>query len=322
MYFPSAEEQRYVQHGLLPDARRQPVADELRGWSWSQPPVKPLYAAALDVDEVAGMDCPTGRDLFLRRVQGIQMPVMSGLREERVLRQVVARLMVEAKRLVYLHGAACLPALEGLLEQPLLVPGEAGLAPEERASVPATAHALRAFEVRRLAERVASVLAQQPHAGPDTLVALALPVSVEVALDGRYLGLSERLVVDGVAFSRMLVLHLTFGPPQPSHRLRTAGYALVLESLFDTPVDLGCVVAVRCVDGRVALERDVHLIGDELRQEFLQARDERMRLVEEELDPGLPRECPSSCPYLVTCRPAGQARRDGPRRAASANRPA
>lgn len=322
MYFPSAEEQRYVQHGLLPDARRQPVADELRGWSWREPPLRPIYGSVLGVSDVAGQYCPTGRDLFARRVEHAPSRSNPAMRQGRLLHQVAANVVTEAKRVIYTHGAGCLPFLEALVEQPLLVPGEAGLAPEERASVPATAHALRAFEVRRLAERVASVLAQQPHAGPDTLVALALPVSVEVALDGRYLGLSERLVVDGVAFSRMLVLHLTFGPPQPSHRLRTAGYALVLESLFDTPVDLGCVVAVRCVDGRVALERDVHLIGDELRQEFLQARDERMRLVEEELDPGLPRECPSSCPYLVTCRPAGQARRDGPRRAASANRPA
>ena len=71
MYFASAEEQRWVQRGLLPEARRQPVAEELRGWSWHQPPLKPVYDRPLGVYEVAGKYCPTGRDLFLRRVQEV-----------------------------------------------------------------------------------------------------------------------------------------------------------------------------------------------------------------------------------------------------------
>ena len=79
------------------------------------------------------------------------------------------------------------------------------------------------------------------------------------------------------------------------------GYALVLESLYERPVDVGCVVYARFVQGRVVIERDFHPIGDELRQWFIEERDEKARLVAEEIDPGLPSVCPKSCPFLRTC---------------------
>ena len=118
MYFASVEEQRYVQRGLLPEARRQPVAEELRGWNWPQPPLKPIYAEPRGVYEIAGKYCPTGRDVFLRRVHGLQAPPNQGMREGRVLHQLVANLFVEAKRLIYLHGdgVSCVPHLERLME--------------------------------------------------------------------------------------------------------------------------------------------------------------------------------------------------------------
>ncbi len=318
MYFASREEQRYVQRGLLPEVRRQPVAEELRGWSWHQPPLKPVYAQPLGVYEVAGKYCPTGRDVFLRRVQGVQAPPTEGMRDGRRLHQVVAEVLTEAKRLIYQHGRACVPYLERLAETP-----EAALAievtPPELGDLAAKARALRAFETRRVVERVEEVQAHQPFAGPDAVAALAIPLHVELKLNGRCLGLSEHLAADAVCFPEMLVLDLKFGPKEAFHRLTTTGYALVLESLFETPVDLGCVVYARFVDGRVVLERDFHVIGDELRQMFVEEREEKMRLVEDGVDPGLPERCPPTCPFLATCRPVEQTLRKSAERPVSAN---
>lgn len=300
MYFLSAEEQRYVQRGLLPDARRQPVADELRGWSWAQPPLKPVYGQPLGVYEIAGKYCPTGRDVFLRRVQGVQAPPTPGMREGRALHQVVAHVLTQAKRLIYAHGPVCVPHLERLGTLDIADAWE-NAADGTTDSTQSKAHAIRAFEARRVAQRVDEVLARQPFVAPDALAALAVPVHVEVKLDGRCLGLSEHLAADAVSFPHMLVLDLKFGPKRAFHRLTTTGYALVLESLYETPVDLGCVVYVRVEHGRVVVERDLHVIGDELRQLFVEEREEKMRLVAEELDPGLPEACPAACPYLATC---------------------
>lgn len=307
MYFASAEEQRWVQRGLLPEARRQPVADELRGWSWDRPPLKPIYDRPLGVFEIAGKYCPTGRDVYLRRVENVQAAPNVGMREGRRLHQVVADVLTEAKRLVYIHGPASIPFLEALA---------GGVAAQQDDSPPtdgedllsAKARALRAFEVRRIVERVVSILAHQPYIQADALATLALSVSVEVKLDGRFVGLSEHLAADAITFPDVAVLDLKFGPKEPFHRLTTAGYALVLESLFEKPVDVGCVVYARFMNGRVVIERDFHLIGDELRQMFVEERDEKARMVAEELDPGLPATCPQTCPYLRTCHPPEQRR--------------
>jgi CRISPR-associated protein Csa1 len=293
MYLLSADERRYVQRGLLPEARRQPVADELRGWSWPQPPLKPVYSQPLGVYEIAGKYCPTGRDVFLRRVLHTVARPSPVMEQGRRIHQVVADVFSDAKRLVYQYGSSCIPHLERLVESASLAPGREPLA-----------EAVRAFEAHRIVERVEEVLALHRYVHPDALVALALPVHTELRLNGRYLGLSEHLAVDAVTFPEALILDLKLGNREPFHRLTTTGYALVMESLFEVPVDIGCIVYARIEDGRVRLERDFHVIGDDLRQTFIEEREDKMRLVEHEVDPGLPEHCPSTCPYLAVCHPA------------------
>lgn len=321
MYFASVEEQRWVQRGLLPEARRQPVAEELRGWSWDRPPLKPVYDRPLGVYEIAGKYCPTGRDVFLRRVERAPLVPNLGMREGRRLHQVVADVLTEAKRLIYVHGQASVPFIEALSHVGRAADEDAEPGSVEQDGLSTKARTLRTFEVRRIVERVESVLAHQPYVQADALAALALPVSVELKLDGRFLGLSEHLAADAVGFPDVAVLDLKFGPREAFHRLTTTGYALVLESLFERPIDVGCVVYARFMNGRVVVERDFHLIGDELRQMFVEERDEKARLVAEEIDPGLPSACPGTCPYFRTCRPTERDRAGALRSVGAANLP-
>lgn len=315
MYFLSAEERRYLQRGLLPEARRQSVAEELRGWNWPLPPLKPIYAQPLGVFEVAGNYCPTNRDLFLRRVQRSPLVATPAMREGKLLHRVVADTLTEAKALVYQHGAACIPHVERLAAYTPQYVSALAIGP----ALQEQAQALRRFEARRSAERIAEVLSRYPSIGADALAMLALPVNVEVKLDGRYLGLAGSLAADAVTLPDLIVMDLKFGARHPFHALSAVGYALVLESLFETPVDLGCVVYAHVTNGRVSIERDFHVIGDELRQTFVEARDDKMGLVEHERDPGLPAECPSACPYLATCRPSGEGVRELPERTVGVN---
>lgn len=307
MYFPSEEERRLISQRLLPDARTQGVADELRGWSWQQAPVRPVYEVPLAVYEVAGRYCPSGRDLYLRRVLNRRGTPNRAMLEGRALHALVADLVVEAKRLIYQHGPSCLEALEALRQRPLPRPGDS-LGMDGWIDLGRKLEVVRAYQSRRIVERVESVLARQPAAGPDGLVALALPAVVELKLDGSFLGLSPHLASDAVLFAAATVVDLKFGPREEFHRLSTTGYALVLESLFERPIDLGCVVYAAIRDGRLTVERDFHIIGDELRQWFLQEREEKARLVAEELDPGLPDRCPTTCPHLTICHSPAPAR--------------
>jgi len=70
-----------------------PIPDELRGWSWDKPPVKPRAYLGLSIYEVASY-CPTRRDVWLRRFSGVtpsEIPAMKlGLDVHEVISSVIS----------------------------------------------------------------------------------------------------------------------------------------------------------------------------------------------------------------------------------------
>ena len=304
MFFFSEEERRLILRRLLPQARKQGVAEELRGWRWDQPPLSPIYDVSLAVYEVASQYCPTGRDVYLRRIQKVRVPPSPPMLEGSFLHGLVTGLITAAKRLIYQHGADCLPHLRALSREPFLTFDRRDLPPEGVEDLLHKAAILWEYEHPRIVARVQDALTRQPYIGADALAALALPVTVEHRLNGAFLGLSPYLSVDACNLAETMVLDLKFGPRQKFHRLSTTGYALVMESLYETPVNLGCIVYLTFKGDRLLVERDFHLLDDELRQWFVEERDQRQRMLFEELDPGLPPECPRGCPFLRVCHPS------------------
>jgi len=301
MYFLSEEEKRLVLRKLLPQAREHEVHPDLRGWNWAQPPLAPVYEARLGLYEIAGQYCRTGRDVYLRHVQGVCPPPNMLMMEGSVLHEMLTAIILAAKRVIYTQGTECLAGLKALARPKFADLGVEGLTPAEREALEDKLDNLWDFEYHRIVARVQDVLARQPHVGADALAALALPVVVEQKLDGGFLGLSAHLSADAFVFSEPMMLDIKFGERQDFHRLTTTGYALVMESLYEFPINVGCVVYPAFKKGRLLIERDFHLIDDELRQWFIEARDERMRLVEEEIDPGLAEECYQPCHYWSVC---------------------
>lgn len=302
MYFLDETEKRYVLRKLLPEAREQPVHPDLRGWNWSQPPLAPIYDVRLGLWEVAGQYCTSRRDVYLRRVEGITVRPNLAMIEGATLHKALAELIISAKRIMYIHGRHCRPALEAMADPPTTWTSEYDWL--EPAAIQALAEKVRTvwrFEHRQIMARLDGILARQPHLGPDALVALTLPITVEQRLDGRFLGLSSHLSADAFNFTEPMMVDLKFGPPQEFDRLTTAGYAMVMESLSECPINVGCVVHVQFRDGELRFERDFHLLSDELRQWFIEARDELARLVDEEIDPGLADPCYETCPYWDVC---------------------
>jgi len=302
MFFLSDEERRFVHRRLAPEARRQGVSEDLRGWNWDRPPLSPIFDTKLAAYEVASQYCGTGRDLYLRRVEGRRPGPSAAMVEGGYLHGLVSRIFLAAKRIVYRDGADCLEALEADLASPQL--GEAALSPltqEEREDLLWKAEALWQFEHRRILHKVQEAVNKHAHIGPDAIAALAMPVIVDQRLDGTFLGLSAHLAADAFATLDGIVMDVKFGPKEAFHRLSTTAYALVLESIYERPMDLGGVVYVTFRGRRIVVEREFHVIDDELRQWFIEARDERARLVEEQIDPGLPERCPSTCPFLDVC---------------------
>ncbi|MGQ9558411.1 MAG: type I-A CRISPR-associated protein Cas4/Csa1 [Desulfurispora sp.] len=302
MYFLTEEEKKYLLRHLVPRARHYGVAEELRGWNWHQPPLLAPYEVKLGAYEVAGAYCPTHRDLYLRRVAGVQPAVSLPLVRGKFLHRVMADELVRAKRLIYTRGAGRhREILQELLQGP-----EAAQPPDfsvNEADVPTLleeAGIIAAFERQRLASRIQEILVKEPHVNEDSLVNLAVPVVVEQKINGTFLGLSAHLNVDACLLAEQIVMELKFGERKKFHRLQTTAYALAMEAVYEFPVNLGCIVYARFKNGRLNVERDLHIIDDELRQWFIEERDAKMRLVEEAIDPGI-QQCYETCPYYKHC---------------------
>ncbi|MGI8553949.1 MAG: type I-A CRISPR-associated protein Cas4/Csa1 [Dehalococcoidia bacterium] len=296
MYYLGEEERRLLLRRYLPQVRDVGVSEEVRGWNWAAPPLLAVYSAPLGVSEVASRECPSGRDLYLRRVLGEKGLPSQELIDSGFYHAVVASVLLRAKQQIYRDGVDCLRALESLTQADL-PPGAGEVSDNARRN----GTLLWRYETQRIVTRAAEVLARFPEAGVDALAAAIVPVTIEQQVDGTFLGLSRSVRIDAVHLNEPMVADLHFGQRKNFHRIGLAGYALVLESLLEQPINLGYLVYVDFRDGHVVVEREFHVLGDELRQWFTDERDEKSRLVELELDPGLADHCPESCPHWTTC---------------------
>jgi len=307
MYFLNEEEKRLLLRRILPQARQKDIAPELRGWNWDKPPLSPIYdTVKLGVADIANNYCPSNRDLYLRRVMGIKTPANRPMLEGGLLHDMMCRMIIAVKRTIYLYGVGCLKQLEKLDRNDffsVLDRANGVLSLEDMDVIKAKMETLWEYEYHSIYNRMQNVLAVQPRIGPDALVGLALPVTVEQRLNGSFLGLSAHLSVDAFVFSEPMVVDIKFGRKERFHNLSVTGYALVIESLYEYPINAGCIVYPSFAGDRLTIERDFCFIDDELRQWFIEERDERMRMVHEEIDPGLAQQCPEICSLWQECHP-------------------
>lgn len=306
MYFLSSEERQYLLKGLLPRTREMNVVEELRGWTWNRPPLSPVYETKLALYEIAGKYCPSGRDIYMRRVMNEKGSLNFLMIQGIVLHDVMVEIITKAKKLIYTLGVKDYKTVFKELESISykmpdkyinMLHGDKDLL-EKRISI------LWEFEARNITARIQEVLARQPYIQEDSLVYHAIPVVMEQKLDGSFLGMSHYLSSDAFIFSEPMILDLKFDIKRDFHKLTTTGYALVIESLYEYPVNIGCLIYPEFrEDGRLTVKKDFHFINEELRQWFIEERDEKMRMVFEEIDPGCPDDCYNNCQYMNICRP-------------------
>lgn len=308
MYFLAEDERKQLARVLLPQTREAGVADELRGWHWDQPPLQPVYDIRLGVFEVAGHYCAKDRDLYFRRVEHRSGTITRPMLEGKLFHNLLAQVITLSKKYVYAKGLGEVSGFSRVVHDEAMVwlkDQESTLLSELpdawREEIMEKAHSLLRFEVERVWARIQEVLLRQPYIEEDSLVASAIPVVVEQKLNGTFLGLSGMLSTDALTYAEPIVVDLKFGPRRDFYRLATTGYALVLEALHDFPVNIGCIVYAQYKQGRWQIERDLHIIGDELRQRFIEERDDKMRLVYEEIDPGRDFDCRVECSFAGEC---------------------
>lgn len=312
MYFLSPEEHKYVTRKLLMDARKDEVYPDLRGWNWSQPPIVTNSNVRLGVSDIASLYCSSSRDLYLKKVARVGFRTNALMTEGLFLHRVVCEIFTLAKVILYKNFK--LTGKEFLLKVSdfdLLKAAETwGFSltdekPNKPRLTPAMlekAKLLLEFESTRIAYRIDDIRSRYPYCETDAFVFLVLPVVVEQRLNGSFLGLSKNLAVDGFMVSQGMVADLKFDPQKRDfHKLTTTGYAMVMESLYEIPIDLGCIVYINFNNSEIRVSREFHHISDELRQWFLEERDKNIRMIENETDPGLAENCYPECPYSDIC---------------------
>lgn len=213
----------------------------------------------------------------------------------------IAQIVQEAKRLIYVHGPKGVGQIQSGLQ---------GFVPSSNQKgrdagdpyVAKTTRRLISFEVGRILSRIEEVLSKQPFIEADSLATAALPVTCEHRLDGAFLGLSSLVSCDAASFGSSVVFDVKFARKRDFHRLSATGYALIMESLWDFPVDVGCTVYVDTRNEVPTITRELYAIDDELRQWFIDERDDKMRIVYEQIDPGVAEECYEYCGFLGQCK--------------------
>ncbi len=291
------------------------MAEELRGWNWHQPPLEPVYEIRLPLYQIAGKYCSSGRDVYLNRVEKKSGTPNLAMMRGALFHSLISFLLVRTKKLIYFHGTnyeTISRELSGSLSEFMEKHAEAIRKIEEISNSgnadkgePLTIidclEQVFNYEFYSITSRLQDVLTRQPYIGEDSLASQVVPFVLEQQLDGSFLGLSPYLRSDAYVFSEPMIVDLKFGPREPFHRLTTTGYALVMEALYDFPINIGCVVYCEFKNRRLHIQKDFHIINDELRQWFIEERDEKMRIVYDESDPGRAAQCDEKCPYFQFC---------------------
>jgi CRISPR-associated protein Csa1 len=290
------------------------VSEELRGWSFDSPPVEPPSRSVLfSVSELAGRYCESMRDIYLRRVLNVKPPPSVKMARGVVLHVVNREVLSIVKRLLFSGGVKCgselvenLLPMTGSVVDRAISEAEgllASLGEDVRVQLRGEASAFFRFLSVQAAARVDQVISKYPHSDVDSIISIAVPPVVERKVDGSLVGLSRELSVD-IYTPFNAIADLKTGEVREFHPYAATGYALAIEAEEGVPIDFGFVIYVKIEGPRFvpSFRLRYFVIGDELRREFLELRDEAYQVVSVGRDPGKPSKCPDYCPYYTVCK--------------------
>uniref|UniRef100_A0A0F2LKI4 CRISPR-associated protein Cse1 n=1 Tax=Candidatus Aramenus sulfurataquae TaxID=1326980 RepID=A0A0F2LKI4_9CREN len=253
-----------------------PIDEDLRGWNYHSPPIKPRAYLSLSIADVAYRYCDSKRDVYLRKVLKMKGEQTPSLTLGQQVHELIALISRDVTRLL----AQGLPAYE----------------------------VLEVINKKRYSTSFSPFLEKFKKAFAFYLLSDAsdssgfIPLISEFRVDGTPLGLSPRLSADAISQISMVV-EVKVANYQDFHKLALAGYALALESAFELPVDFGALIYVNGINEKhPEIRTEAYYLSTDLRKEFIDTRDEVIDMLLEEKDPGLASNCQSSCPFYSYCR--------------------
>ncbi|QKR00759.1 type I-A CRISPR-associated protein Cas4/Csa1 [Metallosphaera tengchongensis] len=269
------------------------ISEELRGWHWNEPPLLHSSSTYLGVSDLTNGYCETGRFAYLKH-KGVKPEAIKGAND---LHYVYAEAVQGVKRLIYEEGDRVTGGRLQTLMTDEFYRVVRNVVDPERAKV-MWDHVVNIYtaEVDKYRSRL--------FLTRDSLVSLVVPFHVEYPIDGSLVGLQNNIRADAFVPMVPLVAEMKTGRPRRAHELALAGYSLALESQFEVPIDFGYLCYVTVDKGVFTTCRLVQ-VSDPLRNEFLETRDRAVEAIDNDLDPGMPKRCDDSCPFLNHCNSPG-----------------
>ncbi len=279
------------------------VSEEMRGWSWSEPPLLYPYDFLLSASDLGSGFCETGRYVYMKYVAREREVPGWRLRRGSLIHAVLSEVSRVAKSLI-LQGVLDVEDFRGRFVEA----GECilGRFRSEFSDLRWVDELFRLLWMRAAdaySSGLARARARSPYMTADGLAFMTVPFITEFPVDGSLVGLSRTLRIDVLLHPNIVAEVKTRGW-HPDYELGVASYALAIESQYEVPVNYGIVLLVK-VDAKSkdlkVYERVVRL-SDRVRQRFIDVRDSYARIVEESMDPGRPRSCSPDCPFIKACR--------------------
>lgn len=293
MFFLSEIDHKKLINRILPNAREVGVSEELRGWSWYKSPMKPYYDnVKIPMYSVCSKYCPTGRDVFVNIVEEKKGKISKEIALGAAIHETV-RTAINA----FMEGKDI--SFEGWYEGTLRRKG----VKRRIKTIVDRSKAAWDFARVRCESRLIGRTSRQPYASKRDLMATALPFLMDHRISGELLGLSGLLSVDCYDYLRGIVFDMKVSEEERDwYSLYPTGYAIVLESVYEIPVDVGCTVYIKFRNERLVVNRNLFFINDDLRSWWLEERDEKLEMVAQKKDPGFPKKCYPKCMYQEECR--------------------
>jgi CRISPR-associated protein Csa1 len=292
VFFLSELDHKKLINQILPKARDVGVSDELRGWNWHKAPLKPYYDdVRIPMYSVCSKYCPTGRDVFVNLVKKAKgetnRDIVLGAAIHETVRSALRSYMDETP--MEFH------------EWYERVLNEKGVKDRDE-DVERRSGAAWRFTRVMCESRFMEGVSRQPYASKRDVMATALPFLVEHRISGELLGLSGLLSIDCYDYLRNIVFDMKVSEENRDwYQLYPTGYALVLESIYEIPVNVGCTVYVRFRGDSLSVVSDLFFINDDLRSWWVEERDRKLQTMAQKKDPGFPNVCYENCIYRREC---------------------
>ena len=267
---------------------KDPVPEELRGWSFHTPPIKPRAYLGLGVSEISNRYCETKRDVYLRRVMRIKPSKTQILQIGSSIHKIFTLASDRTREIIFSKNP-----LERL-ERELLV---ANKRVSEICIDSIYKYCISLYKKLLITWVSEGIKSEAMYGG---LSISSIPWFTELRVDGTLIGLSDKLSIDAL-MNPLIIAEIKSGLEKDFHKLSLAGYALAIESSLEIPVDYGVIIYVNSMPENPEIRYETYYISPDLRKEFIDARDDLIDLILSRRDPGKPRLCPDTCPFKEFC---------------------